>query len=166
MDRVDLSEQQRNLIERIGVLHDRLGIPPAAGRVLGLLLVSTEPELTFDQIRDTLGLSKSSTSTALSLLQQVRSVDYSTRPGDRKRYFRKDYESWEDNLLDRFDLFFSLGDLLDEAAKLKGADAGHSAAATERMVDLLAHLKTEIHRAHDDWKRRGTPDLERKETES
>ena len=52
------------------------------------------------------------------------------------------------------------------AAALKGDGAEDSRRATERMVDLLAHLKTEIHRAHHEWKQRGLPDLERKDTGS
>jgi len=35
----ELSKQQIELVERIGVLHDRLGFSPAPGRVVGLLMV-------------------------------------------------------------------------------------------------------------------------------
>ena len=155
-----LSEQQQDLVERIGVAHDRLGLPPAAGRVLGLLLVSSQPELTFDQIREELGLSKSSTSTALNLLLRVGSVEYSTRPGDRKRYFRKRYDAWEDRVLERFDIFFSLGDLIAEAAELQQGDSDTSSQAKVRMADYLSYLKREIHGAHENWKQRGADRLE------
>lgn len=54
-----LVAHQRALIERVGVLHDQLGMRPAEGRILGLLPFSAEPERTFKQIRETLDLSKS-----------------------------------------------------------------------------------------------------------
>ena len=44
----ELTETQRDLVERIGVLHDRMGHRPAAGRITGLLLVAPEGELTFE----------------------------------------------------------------------------------------------------------------------
>jgi len=152
VSRVGISSEQRDLVERIGVLHDRIGFPPAAGRVVGLLLVSPEPELTFDQVRETLNLSKSSASTALNLLLRIGSVEYSTRPGDRKRYFRKRYDDWEESLLERFDVFLSLRHLLSESLDLKEGDSEESHRAVTRMVDFLGFLEGEIHQAHERWK--------------
>jgi DNA-binding transcriptional regulator GbsR (MarR family) len=75
-----LTEEQQDLIERFGILHDQLGHSPATGRIIGLLLVAPSPALTFDEIRDALGLSKSSTSAGLNLLLNIGSVTYTTRP--------------------------------------------------------------------------------------
>lgn len=146
------TDKQRDLIERIGVLHDRIGFPPATSRVLGLLLVTREPELTFDQIRETLGLSKSSTSSALNLLLQVGSIEYLTRPGDRKRYFRKSYREWEASLLGRLEVLFSLRELLREVLELRDGELGEKDLAIARMVDFLGFLESEIQGAHQRWK--------------
>ena len=43
-----LTEAQQELVERFGVLHDAMGMRPAAGRILGLLFVAAEGELTFE----------------------------------------------------------------------------------------------------------------------
>jgi len=146
-----LSKQQIELVERIGVLHDRLGFSPAPGRVVGLLMVSHEPELTFDEIRDALGLSKSSTSAAINLLQSLGSIEYRTRPGDRKRYFRKSYKNWEASLLERMDLFFSLREPLGEALEMAGRTK-ESRQALSRMIDFLEFLEMELHEAYDRYK--------------
>ena len=151
MSEPTLNEKQRELIERIGVLHDRIGFPPATSRVLGLLLVTREPELTFDQIRETLALSKSSTSSALNLLLQVGSIEYLTRPGDRKRYFRKSYKDWEASLLGRLDVLFSLREPLREALELRNGELGDKDRAIARMVEFLGFLETEIHDAYQRW---------------
>lgn len=152
MAETTLTEQQRHLVERIGVLHDRLGFSPAPGRVVGLLLVSQEPELTFDEIRVALELSKSSTSAAINLLLSLGSIEYRTRPGDRKRYFRKSYETWEASLIERMDVFFSLRQPLGDVLELPDGGSEESRRALARMVDFLGFLETEIHEAFGRWK--------------
>jgi hypothetical protein len=151
MSELTLTEAHRDLIERIGVLHDRIGFSPAPGRVVGLLLVSPEPALTFDEIRSTLGLSKSSTSAALNLLLAIGSVEYFTRLGERKRYFRKSYRNWEAALLERFDIFLSLRELLQEAHDLNQGIPDRSGPEIPRMIDFLDFLETAIHEAYDRW---------------
>ena len=113
-------------------------------------MVSHEPELTFDEIRDALGLSKSSTSAAINLLLSLDSIEYRTRPGDRKRYFRKNYKNWEASLIERMDLFFALREPLGEALELAGrSDESHR--ALSRMVEFLGFLEIEIHGAFKRW---------------
>jgi DNA-binding transcriptional regulator GbsR (MarR family) len=146
-----ITDAQRELIERIGVLHDRFGLPPAAGRVLGLLLVCEQPELTFDEIRFELSLSKSSTSAAVNLLLQVGTIEYTTRPGERKRYFRKKFDDWERSLLDRMSVLFSLRGLLAEALELREGAPEESNRAIARMVEFLGYLEGEIEDAYRRW---------------
>ena len=92
MTNVQLTQEQRELIERMGVFYEQHGIPPMEGRIMSLLIVCDEPELTFDQIRELLGISKSTTSSALNMLLLTQRVIYKTRPGDRKRYFTSNIE--------------------------------------------------------------------------
>jgi DNA-binding transcriptional regulator GbsR (MarR family) len=153
----DLTEEQRDLIERIGVLHDRMGIRPAAGRILGLLLVSPEPELTFDQIRRALDLSKSATSTALRYLQDVGSVEYRTRPGDRKRYFRKSFADWEAGFVQRSRAYYGIRTLLAEALEQKGEGQKEFKASMERMIGFLTFLDEAIQDAYHQWQANHQP---------
>jgi DNA-binding transcriptional regulator GbsR (MarR family) len=146
-----MTAAQLDLVERIGVLHDRLGFSPAPGRVVGLLLVSPRAELTFAEIRASLGLSKSSTSAALSLLLEIGSVEYSTRPGDRKRYFRKSYRNWEGALLARIHAFLSLRELLREAHELNRANPERSGPEIPRMIEFLEFLEGALHDAYARW---------------
>jgi DNA-binding transcriptional regulator GbsR (MarR family) len=151
MTEFTLTERHNDLIERIGVLHDRLGFSPAPGRVLGLLLVSPRPALTFDEIREALGLSKSSTSAALNLLLGIDSVEYFTRHGDRKRYFQKSYDNWEAALLQRFDAFLSLRELLREAHELNLGNPERMGSEIPRMIEFLDFLGEAMHEAYDRW---------------
>jgi hypothetical protein len=146
-----LSARQRDLIERFGVLHDQLGHSPATGRIIGLLLVSPRPSLTFDEIRETLGLSKSSTSAGLNLLLRLGSVMYVTRPGDRRRHFRKNYDDWEHALLERMDTFLALKDLLGEAHELKMDGPLDPGPEIPRMIEFLEFIGETIHDAYRTW---------------
>jgi len=152
-----LTQEQQDLIERIGVLHDRLGLSPAQGRIVGLLLVSPRPALTFDQIRGALGLSKSSTSAALNLLLGIGSVEYETHLGDRKRYFRKSYDRWGTALLKRMDDFLSLRELLREAHELHRGNPERSGPEIPRMMQFLEFLQDAIHEAYRKWSLEQTP---------
>lgn len=84
---VRLSKSQKELIEKFGVFMEKTGITPAQSRILGLLLICDKAELTFDEIYQTLGISKSAASNALNALLVMEKIEYHTKPGDRKRYF-------------------------------------------------------------------------------
>lgn len=84
-----VSKKQKELIEEIGLgIEGRLGLSPLAARIYALLTLSSYDGLTFEEIREIIGSSKSSTSVNLNILTQLQYVAYHTKPGDRKRYFK------------------------------------------------------------------------------
>ncbi|WP_417370908.1 GbsR/MarR family transcriptional regulator [Gelidibacter japonicus] len=84
-----ISEEKLKLIEEIGLgLETRLQIAPLAARIYALLTLSSYEGLTFEEIREIVGSSKSSTSVNLNVLIQLKHIEYYTKSGDRKRYFR------------------------------------------------------------------------------
>lgn len=83
------SQEKEKLIEAIGIrLETRLSMSPLASRIYALLSLSTYEGLSFDEIRETLGSSKSSISVNINVLMQLKYLEYYTKSGDRKRYFR------------------------------------------------------------------------------
>jgi len=89
MNESERKAKQKELIETIGRnLEKQQGMPPVAGRVLGMLMVMDKEEYTFDEIVEEMQISKSSASNALRNLELREAVEYVTYPGDRKRYFR------------------------------------------------------------------------------
>jgi len=80
--------RQKELIEEFGNHMQQTGGQQLCGRILGLLTFSDADEFTFDEIVQELQVSKSSVSVALNTLLMTNKVEYFTRPGDRKRYFR------------------------------------------------------------------------------
>lgn len=90
----DTEHQRRELVEKIGVINEKIGMQPVAARVNALLQVSNHTMLTFDEIREELQVSKSSVSNAIAILLSTGQIEYFTKPGDRKRYFRSTMEKW------------------------------------------------------------------------
>ena len=90
-----ITEKQRELVEKFGVIEEQMGIAPAPARVNALLTISDSPELTFDEIREALQLSKSATSNAINYLLTLDRIGYKTKPGDRKRYFYSRLNQWK-----------------------------------------------------------------------
>lgn len=78
---------QRELLETIGRIHEKQGSGMIPGRILGLLMVMDQEKFTFDEIVEELQISKSSASHALRMLEARNFIEYTSVPGDRKRYF-------------------------------------------------------------------------------
>lgn len=133
-DQINLSQDQKQLVEKVGVMHERQGLQPAAARIMALLLVSPETELSFDQIRETLGLSKSAASNAINMLLNIGKLDYITKPGDRKRYFRNKIARWKDDAKGTFQKMNAAADMLEEVLKQR---PGHTTEFNQNLKDVI-----------------------------
>lgn len=87
-NKIALTPKQVELIEKLANIHEVGGLQPAMAKILALLTVSDDVELTFDQVRETLDLSKSAVSQALNQLILTKKITYKSKIGDRKRYFQ------------------------------------------------------------------------------
>lgn len=112
--------KKKELIEKIGVFHEKFGFQPVAARIHGLLLVSEKTDLSFDEIREELMVSKSAVSNALNLLMSMKQVDYITRPGDRKRHFKSNISKWKSFMRDLVNFAENYRDLFKEVANSRG----------------------------------------------
>lgn len=83
-----LIAQKKELIEKLGVNLEKLNkMAPMAARIFATLILSKKKGITFEELVEELQASKSSISTHLESLQNLKKVSYITHPGDRKRYF-------------------------------------------------------------------------------
>jgi DNA-binding transcriptional regulator GbsR (MarR family) len=83
-------KEREELIEMFGIHFELLyNIPPLGSRILGLLIIDgCKTGLTFEEIVEKLGASKSSISTNLNLLLKMDKINYYTLSGNRKKYFK------------------------------------------------------------------------------
>lgn len=86
----DLKKEKEELIEMFGIHFERNhNLPPLGARILAtLILDGCRCGITFEDLVERLGASKSSVSTNLNLLQNLGKITYYTLPGDRKKYFK------------------------------------------------------------------------------
>ncbi len=84
-----MTTENNRLVEEIGMaIEQRADLSPLAARIYAALILSSEAGLTFDEIVEWHQASKSSVSNNLNVLIKLRYVEYYTKHGDRKRYFR------------------------------------------------------------------------------
>ena len=82
-------EEQMQLVEELGMLLEKnIKLSPLASRIYSLLILSSSEGLTFEEIRILIQASKSSISVNINVLLQLDYINYYTKTGNRKRYFR------------------------------------------------------------------------------
>ena len=150
-DKVKLTVKQQQLLEKATVIHERLGYTPAASQILALLLISDKVELTFDQIRNTLNLSKSATSNALNALIQIKRVEYITKMGDRKRYFRSLIVSWKTKLKEVNDSIFELNSLFKEILSARSDSTLDFNQSLKEIIDFMSYMEIEMPKLFKKW---------------
>lgn len=85
-----IHKEREEIIEMFGIHFESVfDISPLAGRILGMLIVDgCRTGLTFENLVEKLGASKSSISTNLNLLLKMEKITYFTIAGDRKKYYK------------------------------------------------------------------------------
>jgi len=151
MTNVQLTQAQKELIERMGVFYEQHGIPPMEGRIMSLLIVCDEPELTFDQIRELLVISKSATSSALNMLLLTQRVIYRTRPGDRKRYFTSNIVEWQESFTENFQKFFGVIKIMKEALNQRTPKTPEFNGQMAEFIEFIEYLSIEFPRLYLEW---------------
>jgi DNA-binding transcriptional regulator GbsR (MarR family) len=149
-----LSDKQKALIEKIGIYHENNGMQPAVARIMGLLFVSDQPQLTFDEISEALNLSKSATSNALNLLLQTGQIEYTTFSGERKRYFKLKISNWREGFTRKIDQMISFRESLLEAMELKADKNCSSSQSISELIGFLDFLSQEMPNLLDKWESR------------
>ena len=151
MNDIKLTEKQQELVEKTGILYEKSGLSPAAARIIALLLISDNTELTFDQIRNTLNLSKSATSNGINFLLQTNQIEYITKMGDRKRYFRSLLMSWKDKVKEQLEGAFYLNQLLKEILENRTPKTLDFNQSLKDVINFLDYMEAEMPKLVDKW---------------
>lgn len=86
----DIKKEREELIEMFGIHFERFhNLPPLASRIFATLILDCcNRGITFEDLVEQMGASKSSVSTNLNLLLKLGKITYYTIPQDRKKYFK------------------------------------------------------------------------------
>lgn len=147
-----LSERQLKLVEELGIYYEKTDLQPAAARIYALLMVSDRNELTFEEIYENLNISKSAASNAINLMIGTQRVEYITRPGERKRYFRCKVESLTDGMQKSLYSLEVFNSLLKEVITLRPEDTKEFNDNLKEVVDFLDFISLELPLLVQKWK--------------
>lgn len=106
-------------------------LPPLGSRILATLIIDTcEDKVSFEDLVERMGASKSSVSTNLNLLLKLGKLTYYTLPGDRKKYYRPTKFS------DRFNNYLKMMEVEKEIIDKMYAYREKSMACPKEKLDL------------------------------
>ena len=96
----EICSEKQNLVERLGVfMEQREQLAPLAARILSYVVLTGKRGTTFEDLVNDLSASKSTISTHLNHLSDLKRIVYFTKTGDRKKY----YTINEDSILQSID---------------------------------------------------------------
>lgn len=147
-----INQNQKELVEKAGIIYEKDGLQPAASRILALLMVADNPELTFDEIREALNLSKSATSTAINLLITINRIEYITNPGERKRYFRLRIGNWKENFMDKIEGLVVINTLFKEILNQRPKNTKEFNKSLAEVISFMEFVQKEIPDIIKRWK--------------
>jgi DNA-binding transcriptional regulator GbsR (MarR family) len=153
--KVDLSQEQRELIEKFGVYMERTGtyLAPIEARIIGLLAVSDVIELTFEEIQQLLNVSKGATSSGINRLLAMKRIEYITKPGERKRYFRLALAQMEAKSREKLHSFSNIGKLWEEILAQRTMATPDFNRDMERIVSFMKFIEVELPLLFEKWER-------------
>ncbi|GHB78666.1 GbsR/MarR family transcriptional regulator [Persicitalea jodogahamensis] len=153
-NKIDLRKSQVELLEKAAVLFEKGNMQPAVAKILALLLVSDNPELSFDEIRETLEISKSAASVAINQLLSSKKIEYITRLGDRKRYFRSRIKSWQEDMEEQNQGLKIAVDILQQIRDQRPAETVEFNANLEKIIAFLNFMIEEMPDLHKKFEKK------------
>jgi DNA-binding transcriptional regulator GbsR (MarR family) len=153
MSEIKLTKDQQELIERVGVTFESHGMAPAPARVSALLMVVGQTELPFEEISRLLNLSKSATSNAINLLLSLGRLEYITKPGERRRYFRVKPRNWREDVVRNLETMAKMSVIFKEVLAQRpkaSVEFNHSMADLASFLEFMAK---ELPALYKKWER-------------
>jgi len=152
MKKMDINIKSE-LVEKIGVVYERAGHTPMAGRVAGLLFLAEPPYKSFDQLVLELSASKSAVSNALNVLLAMGLIDYETFQGDRKRYFKINAKGLDAILNKEIENIKNLSAILKQVLNIRNKKYADFNEGIESFINLLEIFHKEYPAIIEKWKK-------------
>ncbi|MGE6260742.1 GbsR/MarR family transcriptional regulator [Heyndrickxia sporothermodurans] len=100
--KVQLEKARERVIESIAQNMHLYGVTPSIGRLYGMMFFHDQP-LTLDEMKEELGMSKTSMSTSVRTLLDLKMVDKVWKKGSRKDLYAVEGD-WYQNFIDLFSI--------------------------------------------------------------
>jgi DNA-binding transcriptional regulator GbsR (MarR family) len=146
-----MDSETSRFTDRLALLFENDGLPPIAGRIFGLLLLSDEA-LSLDQLAEDLGVSKASASTNARLLAQLGVVDQVRRTGSRRDYYRVAPDLFERSMAQRLARWQRLTEAIGEGRRTLPLASAEVRERLERYESAFSYMVDAIGRALAQWR--------------
>lgn len=152
-DHMNVTVAQKRLIEKLGVFFEGHGETPAEARIVGLFMVADQLEWTLEDIQQTLGISKSAANNAINILLLKQQVEYVTKPGDRKKYYKSKIEQWLTHVEAHLEKALEVRLLMREALEQRTKATKEYNGALKEMIDFMEFMFSHHHELFVKWKK-------------
>jgi DNA-binding transcriptional regulator GbsR (MarR family) len=160
----ELEKTRERVIDLISQNMNLYGVSPSVGRLWGLLYFQNQP-MTLDEMKNELGMSKTSMSTSVRLLMELNMVDKVWKKGNRKDLYVAE-EDWYQTFID----FFAIKWRNSVAANVNAIEKsihelGHLLESPEISEEMISEIRSDIDKLHKaldyyDWLNRLVDTLE------
>lgn len=154
MIHLKLTDKQKELVEAYGVIQENMGLNPAAARVNALLTVSNKTELSFDEIRETLGLSKSAVSNAINSLLSQEHIGYKTKMGERKRFFFSKLGQWKTKFRKDIGGLENYNEVVKEILEERSSENPEFNERMKELTEFIDYFMEESIKIIDNWEKK------------
>lgn len=153
-EKEDIVTLKRKQIEKIGVVFEKAGMSSVAARIIALLMVAEPPHKTVEEIVEEVNVSKSSVNNTIKLLQSEGMITYITFPGDRKRYFALDPQSWLELLKHKVKVMTPIREILQETVSLRSDQYPEFNQYLLDMCDLYYEFEKGVLNIIEEWEKK------------
>jgi DNA-binding transcriptional regulator GbsR (MarR family) len=163
----ELEKARERVIEAISQNMNLYGVTPSIGRLWGLLYFQNHP-MTLDEMKNELGMSKTSMSTSVRTLMDLHMVDKVWKKGNRKDLYVAE-EDWYQTFIDFFTIKWRNGVTINVSAIEKSLrDLNQLLETPEISEEIISEVKSDIEKLHKaleyyDWLNRLVDSLETEE---
>jgi DNA-binding transcriptional regulator GbsR (MarR family) len=138
-----LEKARERIIETIAQNIHLYGLTPSAGRQYGMMFYQSEP-LTLDDMTEKLGMSKTSMSTSVKALSDLKLVERAWKKGVRKDLYHAT-DDWYQSFIDLFSIKWRRSvSLHTNAIKKSLAELEQLASDSEINIELMEEIKIDI----------------------
>jgi DNA-binding transcriptional ArsR family regulator len=116
---MELSKAQTEYLEKFGRMWEQTGLTHIGGKIFGYLLICDQPQVSFQDFVDVLGVSKASVSNNLKALLKIGFVEVVPLERSRKTYYKAAKIDMVQMMQERLALFHLFAEVMDEGLALK-----------------------------------------------
>lgn len=147
-----LAPSDSQFVEDMGVSLEAMGVPRAAGRLLGWLLICDPPAQSAGELADALQASAGSVSMSVRLLDRNGLVERLGVPGSRRAYYRIRDDAWVSMMREQVALMDRWSALATEGLGVLAERPAAQHRRLEEMREFMTYMSEEMVAATDRYR--------------